>query len=234
MTQEELKSLIQSGEGYNVEYKQSLPSKLSEIATELCAFANANGGILLVGVDDRQAVIGIDLDNRKRSHIQTIVNLIDPPIPITTTEHQLNGKTVLCFHCPTGEQKPYAVSGSIYVRNGPNSEKITSTEKIRTFFQRSDSIMFDSAACSGFRYPYDFDKEAFDLFVQRAGITSSIGEAGILENLRLHTIQGNLTNAGVLFFAKDVQAHIPYAFVRCVLFKGTDKRYIIDSKEIHR
>jgi len=54
MTLQELELLIQEGEGYNVEYKQSFPSKLSELATELCAFANANGGVLLVGVDDKQ------------------------------------------------------------------------------------------------------------------------------------------------------------------------------------
>ncbi len=37
MTMEELELLIREGEGYNVEYKQSFPSKLSELATELCA-----------------------------------------------------------------------------------------------------------------------------------------------------------------------------------------------------
>jgi ATP-dependent DNA helicase RecG len=35
-----------------------------------------------------------------------------------------------------------------------------------------------------------------------------------------------------LFFAKNVQSYIDHATIRCVLLKGTDKRYILDSKEI--
>lgn len=37
------------GEGFTTEFKQSLPSDLSR---EICAFANATGGIILIGVDD--------------------------------------------------------------------------------------------------------------------------------------------------------------------------------------
>jgi ATP-dependent DNA helicase RecG len=72
MTLQELELLIQEGEGYNVEYKQAFPSKLSELATELCAFANANGGVLLVGIDDKQQVVGITMDNTQRSRIQGV------------------------------------------------------------------------------------------------------------------------------------------------------------------
>ncbi|MDB4902199.1 MAG: hypothetical protein JWQ63_1480 [Mucilaginibacter sp.] len=161
MTLQELELLIQEGEGYNVEYKQSFPSKLSELATELCAFANANGGVLLVGVDDKQQVVGITMDNTQRSRIQGVINLIDPALPIKVSEQKVNGKVILCFECPAGEQKPYAVSGSIYVRNGPNSERVTGIEQMRRFFQHSDSIFFDTAPCPSFNYPDDFDANSF-------------------------------------------------------------------------
>ena len=38
----EIKSLIGSGEGYNVEFKVSIPSKIKEVTEEICAFANGN------------------------------------------------------------------------------------------------------------------------------------------------------------------------------------------------
>jgi ATP-dependent DNA helicase RecG len=135
MNPQELELLIQEKEGYTIEYKQAFPSKLSELATELCAFANASGGVLLVGVNDRQEVTGITLDNTQRSRIQGVINLIDPTVAIKVSEQQVNGKMILCFECPAGEQKPYAVSGSIYIRNGPNSERIISTEQMRRLFQ---------------------------------------------------------------------------------------------------
>jgi ATP-dependent DNA helicase RecG len=232
MTLNELEVLIQEGEGYNVEYKQSFPSKLSELATELCAFANANGGVLLVGINDRQQVVGITLDNTQRSRIQDVISLIDPALPIQISEHKISGKVILALECPTGEQKPYAVSGSIYVRNGPNSERITSIEQMRRFFQHSDSIFFDTAPCSSFKYPENFDSDYFSEFTQKAGITTNISEGSLLENLRLISVNKQLTNAAVLLFGKNIQSYIDHAAIRCVLFKGIDKRYILDSKEI--
>ena|ERR1035437_3703996 len=232
MTLEELELLIQEGEGYNVEYKQSFPSKLSDLATELCAFANANGGVLLVGIDDKQNVVGITLDNVKRSRVQDVINLIDPELYIKVSEQKIDGKVVLCFECPIGEQKPYAVSGTIYVRNGPNSEKVTSIEQMRRFFQHSDSIFFDMAPCTTFKYPEDFDAEYFKEFAGKAGMTVNISQLGLLGNLRLTAINNQLTNAAVLFFARNVQLHIEHAIIRCVLFKGVDKRYILDTKEM--
>ncbi len=41
-----------------------------------------------------------------------------------------------------------------------------------------------------------------------------------------------IINAAILFFAKNVQKHIDHASIRCVLFKGIDKRYILGNKEM--
>lgn len=43
---ETIQSLINSGEGYNVEFKVRIPSKVRELTEEICAFANADGGYL--------------------------------------------------------------------------------------------------------------------------------------------------------------------------------------------
>ena len=231
MTSQQLESLIAQGEGYNLEFKQALPSKLSELSTELCAFSNAAGGMLLVGIKDDGSIIGIDLDNTMRSRIQDIISNIEPRPEITISEVQFQDKNILCFDCKSGNKKPYVVSGNIYVRNGPNSQKITSINEMREFFQTSDSIFFDSSPNKQFRYPDDFDESAFKQFLASANITSNIGDAKILNNLKLILSDG-FTNAAVLFFAKGVQQFVEQATIRCLMFKGLDKRYIIDSKEI--
>ena len=58
---ENIQSLIDSGEGYNVEFKVRVPSKVRELTEEICAFANADGGYLLIGVDDNGQVIDTNL-----------------------------------------------------------------------------------------------------------------------------------------------------------------------------
>ena len=60
---ETIQSLIDSGEGYNVEFKVRVPSKVRELTEEICAFANADGGYLLIGVDDNGQVYSNDSTN---------------------------------------------------------------------------------------------------------------------------------------------------------------------------
>lgn len=80
ITAEEIKSLAISGEGYNVEFKLRIPSKIKEIVLELCAFANSEGGYLILGVDDDGEIYGIEIDNVTRSRIQNGIRDISPNI----------------------------------------------------------------------------------------------------------------------------------------------------------
>ena len=66
---ETIQSLIDSGEGYNVEFKVRVPSKVRELTEEICAFANADGGYLLIGIDDNGQIIGTSLEKIGRAHV---------------------------------------------------------------------------------------------------------------------------------------------------------------------
>lgn len=57
----EIKSLINSGEGFNLEFKVRIPNKIKEVTEEICAFANASGGTLILGVDDANNIQGVNL-----------------------------------------------------------------------------------------------------------------------------------------------------------------------------
>ena len=48
LTETDIKSIAQSGEGYNAEFKIRVPAKVKELTEEVCAFANAAGGVLLL------------------------------------------------------------------------------------------------------------------------------------------------------------------------------------------
>jgi ATP-dependent DNA helicase RecG len=230
MTAQGLKLLIAQGEGYNLEFKQSIPSKASELAEEICAFANAAGGVLLIGVDDNGKIRGITMDNSRRSRLQQILNCIEPHIEVICKEISIDRTTVLYIECKSGKEKPYTVSGNIIVRNGPNSEKITSVQRMRDFFQQSDKIFFDETPCKKFVYPDDFDDSAFQYFLDASGIQNTLPRQIILENLQLSQEKGQFKNGAVLFFASDPQKFHEHAITRCLLFKGTTKTIILDDK----
>src|SRR5437016_4426599 len=58
MTVEELRRLLEAGEGQRLEYKQEA-IKPSDLAETLIAFANSTGGTVLIGVDDEGRPVGI-------------------------------------------------------------------------------------------------------------------------------------------------------------------------------
>ncbi|MEQ9218909.1 MAG: putative DNA binding domain-containing protein [Cyclobacteriaceae bacterium] len=203
MTAEELQTLISSGEGYQAEWKRSVPSKVKELTEEICAFANAAGGTLLVGVDDHNQIIGAAVTNAKLSAIQNSINEINPPVQISMETVALDGKEVLCIEVPSGKQKPYVFSGAIYVRQGPNTQNLTTAEQMRDFFQQSDRIFFDELPVPEFDSQRDLDQDIFELFRKAARFSPAVSNEQIIRNLRLTDTDGLFKMGSVLFFGKS-------------------------------
>jgi len=61
LTPMDIKSLVSSGEGYNVEFKIRVPANVKKLSEEICAFANAAGGVLLIGVSDDNIIHGTSI-----------------------------------------------------------------------------------------------------------------------------------------------------------------------------
>ncbi len=79
MNEEKLHNLIALGEGFTVEFKEAGTSK---IGREMCAFANATGGLILIGVSDDGSIKGVTGHNKLKSVVQSIAHSIEPPLVI--------------------------------------------------------------------------------------------------------------------------------------------------------
>lgn len=227
---ENIQSLIDSGEGYNVEFKVRVPSKVRELTEEICAFANADGGYLLIGVDDNGQVVDTNLENDKRSAIQGSISEISPALHCELYSVNIVNKTVWVIDVPSGKDKPYIFSGSIYVREGANSQKLRTAEEMRSFFQECNKIFFDHIPCHWFNIYTDADEQMIKDFRTEAKLSPSTPDKQIFENLELFTENGTAKNGAAMFFGKQPERKFPHAITRCVLFKGTNKVYIIDDK----
>lgn len=232
LTEIELKAIISSGEGYNAEFKVRFPSKIKEITEEICAFANAAGGTLLIGVDDSNIIKGVSFDNTKRSALQNSINEISPSLHCEIYISDIDGKEIVVIEVPSGDHKPYVLSGAIYVRQGPNSQKLTTVEEMRDFFQQADRIYFDESPCKliNAEIGRDIPQENISQFRELAGFNASITNDQVFKNLKLYTKDGFLKNGAVLFFARNPEQFFEKAVIRCIAFEGNDKRYIIDDK----
>ncbi len=199
----EIQSIIASGEGYNAEFKVCFPSKIREITQELCAFANAAGGTLLIGVDDKNIIKGISFDNSTRSVLQNSINDISPSLYCAIYPIIIENKEIVVIEIPSGDNKPYILSGAIYVREGPNSQKLTTVEEMRDFFQQANKIYFDEAPCKTINFDKDIPKENIILFRGLAGLNQNVSDEQVFNNLKLYTNESFLKNGAVLFFAQS-------------------------------
>jgi len=115
----DLDVILSEGESYTVEFKES-PDK--ELSSEVCAFANASGGKVYIGVHDKGYVIGTDTSNVARSRIQDTINKIEPRLNVSI---DVFGNIVV-LTVPEGTHKPYSCPAGFYLRSGPNSQKLGS------------------------------------------------------------------------------------------------------------
>ena len=231
LTSEKIKSIAEAGEGNSVEFKIRVPAKVKEISQEVCAFANGEGGYLLIGIDDNGKIEGTTLNNSKRSVIQGAIRVISPAVQTDMYPVDVDDKTVWVIEIPQGKDKPYVFSGAIYVREGTNTQKLTSADEIRLFFQNSNRIYFDAVPCSKFDINEELDNKNFKKFLLESSISSNISIQQILNNLQLFDESGTIKNGGVLFFGQKPEEFFPQAIVHCVRFKGTTKVHIIDDKK---
>ena len=221
-TSKELGFLIEQGEGYNLEFKEAYSKN---IAKEICAFANANGGRIILGVSDRGVVKGIQISNSLRSEIQDLARNFDPPLNIVLEPFG----NIVIINVPEGVNKPYSTGGKFYLRYGTNSQQL-GRDEIREFFQKEGLVLFDEKPNFDFDLDRDFDEYKFESFLKLSNISPVLDKSGILENLFLLK-DGRLKNAGVLLFCRRVTKFFRQATVTCVLYQGQTKYKILDRKE---
>lgn len=102
MTLAHLTDLVAGSEGAAMEFRRSLTK---DIGRELCAFANAGGGIVLVGVSDAGRIVGVAGHNRLKSRVQSTARSADPPVDVEID----SGDEILRVVVPPQKRKPYSV-----------------------------------------------------------------------------------------------------------------------------
>lgn len=124
---------LRIGEGLTIEFKRSLhfdnSASVEQVLQTLVAFANTNGGMILIGVDDEARVKGITLEGPKQrdvfsSRIYTIVRQRVRPTPSIQIEYaEVRGFNVCRILVPRGDEPLHFLDGVIYVRYGASDIK---------------------------------------------------------------------------------------------------------------
>ena len=141
----ELKKLVAQGEGQHLEFKKkaNFPEK---IVREIVAFANAEGGLLLLGVDDDGELSGTRNIEGEAFVLSQAIKKCIRPYPCHDVEiiHLTPKKGIALFKIKEGQNKPYAVLESAesgkkktYIRL--NDESLQASREMREIIRRRQS-----------------------------------------------------------------------------------------------
>ena len=196
----------------NIEFKSGFTE---EIYKEVIAFANTDGGVLYIGIDNDGNAVG--LNNVDDEYTRITNGIRDAILPDVTmfVKYTIQENKVVRITISEGTNKPYYLRSKglkpngVYVRQGTSSVQ-ASSEQIRQMIKDSDGddfesmrsieqeLTFTSAAAAFESYGVDFSEEKYCLCQTNASIQSKLPCSAMTKTLLLRIIE----NSKALYLSK--------------------------------
>ena len=153
-----ISKLIEEGEHQQLDFKFEI-TDARRIARSLVAFANTDGGRLLIGVKDNGAIAGVRSDEEFYMVEAAATLYCRPPVTFITKEWTVNTKNVLEIIVPKSPDKPHFAAHKdgkwlVYIRVGDQNllanrillkvwEKKNTTKGVYLKFTEKEKILLD-------------------------------------------------------------------------------------------
>ncbi len=234
MLKTELLEIIANGENSGVEFKRD-DIRPEQLAKEIVALANFQGGRVILGVEDDGKISGIHSDNLEEWVMNIFQDKIHPLILPFYEEIKVDDETVAVISFPQGISKPYVVREkkveNIYIRVGSTSRSATREQQARLFalggmlhteampVPRTDIGCLDEARLQNYLKEIIKDPEVPQ--------TPAEWEARLLGLGFLAKAGDNIycSIAGFVLFGKSPRRYLKQSGLRVFAFAGKDKAY---------
>lgn len=237
MLKSELLEIIAHGENSGIEFKRD-DLRPEQLAKEIVALANFQGGKLLLGVEDDGSISGIRREDLETWVMDTVFGRYVHPLILPFYEEVVldDGKRVAVISLTLGVAKPYVVRNKdreeIFIRVGSISRLATREQQAR-LFESGGMLHAEMLPVSGSGFG-DLDKARLtDYLVNIAGdqIAPQTDEAweqrlkGLGFLVERPDGPAVCTIAGLVLFGRSPRRLIRHAGVRWMSFAGLDKEY---------
>ena len=243
MNRAELLDLLRGGEDSTVEFKRD-DVQNHDLAKELVALLNLDGGIVLLGVEGDGSISGTTRDRLEEWVVELCRSKIEPPVlPNMSWAREVEpGRNVLAVRIAVGPDKPYARihdnRRTYYIRAGSTSQE-ASREELERMYQASGRLRYGLKPVPGAGF------DALDLRRLRDYLTRVRGgdapaaddRAGwetLLRNLKFMTESAGARAAtvdGLLLFGLTPKRYLPQSGIRAICFPGVESDYAARADE---
>lgn len=246
MTAEE----ISKGENDNIEYKADIPPKSENYMRTVVAYANANGGRLVFGVENNTwKVSGFSRDEvyqKMDAVTNAIYDSCEPKITPGIEIQEADGKYIIVADIPAGMQRPYCVKSQgmiegVYLRVSGTTRK-AAVYQIQEMTLAARNRSFDSekvqrilSADEMNRFCSRLYQHAKELCVNQEA-QNALRQIGISQLISFKAV---CEENGIYYATNGYQLldgqldEYPDAAVQCAVFKGTTRNIFITRKEFY-
>ena len=232
---EDIKRQMRLGEDSHWEFKEiefagDVPRspRRDDIADELAAFANTDGGVVLCGVTNSGDVQGMSreqMDTLEQLVVNVCSDMINPPIRPAILRKEIDeGMPFLLVEVPQGHTQHDSPGGS-YHRVGSSKRRMTSDERLRLAQQRGQArfLWFDKQPVEGTGFG-SLDESLWKPLLSTVGAADP---ESALERMGLLTSDENgitrATVAGVLLCSRSPEEWLPNACITATCYRGNDR-----------
>ncbi len=236
MTPDELLRLIAQGEGQHVDFKEET-IKPGRLAETLVAFANAEGGTILVGVDDSGRVQGVSDLKRATDNVVEAIVQCSPPMGIGLPQPVEVGPgiTVLVVEIPAQLPRVYHTHGHYVRRTGSMNMALDEAALRRLLYERGE-LSYEAEPVADANVTdidparvNDFQRRYEDIYGRRL----TLPNRDLLVAMGCLTRDGQPTVAGLLLFGRDPHRHFFEPHISIARYRGESvgAEYRLDSRD---
>lgn len=219
--------------------RKSIRAQPRSLAEDLVAFANAEGGVIVVGLSDGKVEGTKDLPQKVNDIRQCAMDHTTPVVRVTVDQVGcVNSRgemdALLVLRVDPGEAVHELTNGECYLRVGDESRKLRHEQRQELEYDKGQN-QYDGIGLPDVTLD-DLNQILVKHYRERTGATGTTTK--LFQARSLMTRQGQLTNAGYLLFADLPQDLFPQAYIRVIKFlsneRGTGARLSLDEENDFR
>ena len=223
---------IEAGEGRSTDFKRGL-GDMSTIGKAMCAFANTEGGVIILGVDDAQAIVGVREDaERVQERLTSFLQSgCSAPVSALCGRHHDPSGWVHWIEVPRQRGlEPLRYDGRVWVRRARSSVEPSPSE-LQDLYNDFGYILTEERSIQAATSSH-IDLARFRAYLRALGLdTEEEPQPAAEDDLRnrgVLTKSGDALRAtlyGVLAFGSDPQRYpqTQNFRVECVAYAGEDR-----------
>lgn len=211
--------------------RKSIQIRPADLSDTICAFANADGGTIAIGISDKHRRIeGVDFHEEQLNEIlRAPIDFCNPTVPVTTEMVEcINFKGqpdhVLLMHIEASPMLHVNHADEAFLRVGDKSKKLEFNDRMTLMYAKGVRYYEDEPVADA--TIDDLDLDFVRSYCRHIGYAKS-PEEYVRENKKFVTVKNGkdqVSVAAILLFGKNPQLFFPRAFIRFIRYEGTEAK----------